>query len=508
MSDKSVTFPTREEIRRIADELGLGLGEADVREYAEICAQLVVNNQALDALPDPVPTVRRPPATGWRPGAHENPYNAWYYKTAIAGAPGGKLSGKTVVLKDNIMLAGVPMMNGTSLLEGYVPDVDASVVARVLAAGGAIVGKAHCEALCCSAGSHTNATGPVRNPRRPDRSAGGSSSGCAVLVAVGEADMAIGCDQGGSIRVPAAACGIYGMKPTWGLVPYTGILPIEPTLDHAGPMTGSVQDNALLLEVLAGPDGYDPRQGHPVTHRYTEALGGGVAGMRIGLVREGFGHPLADPAVEAKVREAAALFAHELGATVDEVSIPLHRVGPALAGVLTADGLIQTLVEGDGFGAGRSDLYVPSLMEFLRGWQRRGHELSEPVRVAALLGAHVRRSCGLRYYAKAINVARALTAEYDAALARCDALLMPTMPMVAPPLPAPGAGREEILRQAFEPVVNTSATNVTHHPAFSLPCGTKDGLPVAMMLIGRHWDEPTLYRLGHAFACAVDWSMR
>ena len=134
-----------------------------------------------------------------------------------------------MALKDNVCVAGVPMMNGASTLEGYMPDVDATVVTRVLDAGATVVGKVHCEYFCFSGGSHTSAAGPVHNPRKYGYSAGGSSSGSAAIIVTGEADMAIGGDQGGSIRMPASYCGIVGMKPTWGLVPYTGIMPIELT---------------------------------------------------------------------------------------------------------------------------------------------------------------------------------------------------------------------------------------------------------------------------------------
>src|SRR4029078_4555185 len=189
-----------------------------------------------------------------------------------------KLKGKTVALKDNIMLAGVPMMNGAATLEGYVPDIDATVVQRVLDAGATIIGKVHCENFCLSGGSHTNATGPVHNPWKMGYSAGGSSSGSAVVVALGEADLARGGDQGGSIRMPSSFSGTYGMKPTHGLVPYTGIMPIEGFVDHTRPMTKAVYQSALLLEVLAGPDGYDPRQYNVKTHDYTKALEGGIKG--------------------------------------------------------------------------------------------------------------------------------------------------------------------------------------------------------------------------------------
>jgi amidase len=254
----AVSVSTPSQLREVATEVGLDLTDADVTSFIELMRPSVAAYNVVDAMPDNLPAVRYPRTPGYRPMGEENAHNAWYVKTTVEGASSGKLRGKTVALKDNIMLAGVPMMNGSATLEGYMPDIDATVVQRVLDAGGTIVGKAHCEAFCLSGGSHTNATGPVHNPHRMGYSAGGSSSGSAVLVARGEADMALGGDQGGSIRIPSSFCGTYGMKPTHGLVPYTGIMPIEICVDHTGPMTRTVADNALLLEVLAGPDGYDP----------------------------------------------------------------------------------------------------------------------------------------------------------------------------------------------------------------------------------------------------------
>src|SRR4029453_5652380 len=216
----------------------------------------------------------------------------------------------------------------SATLEGYVPDVDATIVERILDAGGTIVGKAHCEYFCLSGGSPTCGAGPVHNPYKMGHSAGGSSSGSAVLVALGEVDMAIGGDQGGSIRMPSSFCGTYGMKPTHGLVPYTGIMPIEIYVDHTGPITANVADNALLLEVLAGPDGYDPRQYSVQTHRYGDPAELGAKGMKIALVKEGFELVNAEADVNAKVRAAANRF-EQLGAEVTEVSIPMHQMGSA-----------------------------------------------------------------------------------------------------------------------------------------------------------------------------------
>ena len=210
------------------------------------------------------------------------------------------------------------MMNGASVLEGYVPEFDATVVTRILDAGGTIAGKTVCEYLCVSGGSHTSSTGPVRNPHKPTHTTGGSSSGSGAVVAAGDVEMALGCDQAGSVRQPAAHCGIYAMKGTHGLVPYTGILPVEATVDHCGPMTATVSTNALLLEVLAGPDGLDPRQRDVRVDRYTKVLGDDVKGMKIGLVREGFEQFDAEKEVNMLVRGAAKKFA-KLGFQVDDV---------------------------------------------------------------------------------------------------------------------------------------------------------------------------------------------
>jgi len=304
----TVRRPTMEQLLDIADSLGMSLSDGEAQTYLENIAAGCAAYDVVDQLPDYLPEVKYPRMTGYRPEPENNPYNAWYWKTEIKGAENGLLKGKKIVLKDNVALAGVPMMNGASTLEGYVPEIDATVATRILDAGGTIVGKSVCEYFCFSGGSHTSAPSAVINPHKTGYSAGGSSSGSAVLVSTGEVDMAIGGDQGGSIRMPASYTGVYGMKPTHGLVPYTGIMPIEVTIDHTGPMTGTVEDNALLLEVLAGEDGMDPRQYNVQTAKYTDALGKGVAGLKIGVVKEGFGHSVSQTDVDEKVRAGAKIF--------------------------------------------------------------------------------------------------------------------------------------------------------------------------------------------------------
>jgi len=499
-----VTRPTVAQVRALADDLGFTLSDADAQSFLGLMAGSFAAYDAVAAMPDHVPAVRYPRTPGYRPEGAENRYNAWYVKTTVKGTQTGKLAGKTIVLKDNVCLAGVPMMNGASTLEGYVPDVDATIVTRMLDAGGTIVGKAHCEYFCFSGGSHTCAAGPVHNPRKPGYSAGGSSSGSAALVAAGEVDMAIGGDQGGSIRIPASYCGIYGMKPTHGLVPYTGIMPIELTLDHAGPMSATVADNALLLEVLAGADGLDPRQYAPRTAPYTEALGRGVDGLRIGLVKEGFGHHNSEKDVDARVRSAAAVFG-KLGAKVGEVSVPMHAMGPAIWSPIALEGATELMMKGNGFGTNWRGLYVTSLIDAHSAWRHRADELSDTLKLSMLLGHYFVKHHRGHFYAKAQNLSRKLRDAYDAALADFDVLVMPTLPLKATPLPPADAPREVSIQRAFEMISNTAPFDATGHPAMSVPCGQSDGLPIGLMLIGKHWEESTIYRAAHAFEQAGDW---
>jgi amidase len=501
----TVKIPTLEQLGEVAAELGFNLSQADLSAHLEALQPSFAAYNLLDRFPDEMPPVVYPRRPGQRPDPTENKYNAWYIKTEIAGASSGKLSGKTIALKDNICLAGVPMMNGASTLEGYVPEVDATVVTRILDAGGTIVGKTVCEYFCFSGGSHTSATGPVHNPRRRGYSAGGSSSGSAAVVAAGEVPMALGGDQGGSIRIPAAFCGIYGMKPTHGLVPYTGLMPIELTLDHTGPMTATVEDNALLLEVLAGPDGLDPRQyGGATTSPYREALGRGAAGLRIVVVEEGFGHSQSLPQVDAIVRQAADRL-RDLGATVENVSIPMHRAGSTIWLPVAAEGALMQMMLGNGFGFNWQGLYITSMLDFHSGWRNRADELSDTLKSTMLLGQFMVTRYRGHYYAKAQNLVRRLRRAYDEALSRCDLLLMPTLPIVATPLPDADAPIAEILQRGFEMLANTAQFDCTHHPAMSLPCGMVDGLPVGMMLIAKAFGEETIYRAAAAFERGIDW---
>lgn len=495
--------PTLQQVRETAESLGFRLSDDELQEYLALMQDSFTAYEAVDAMPDNALAVRYPRAPGVRPTASENRLGAWYCKTQVKGAPRGKLSGKRIAIKDNVCLAGSPMAAGTSILEGYVPSVDATIVTRILDAGGEIVGKAVCENFSFSGGSHTSATGPVHNPRKPGYSAGGSSSGSAALVAAREVDMAIGGDQGGSIRIPSSFCGVCGMKPTYGLVPYTGILSIEFSVDHTGPITASVADNALFLEVLAGDDGIDPRQKSAPAQDYTAALRKSAAGLRIAVVKEGFALPNSDPRVNASVR-AAANRLEKAGAKLEEVSIPFHSAGAALLLPILAEGALDAM-RNNGFATNHKGLHLPDLMKQLATWRGRPREIPVTMAAVFLAGAFMQRSQNGRFYAKAQNLGRELRAAYDAVLAHHDLLLMPTLPIVATKLPEAGASKREIYDRALEMIGNTSPFDITGHPAMSVPCGTVDGLPVGLMLIGRHLDEPTIYRGAQALETSANW---
>lgn len=501
----AVKRPSSGQLRNVALSLGIHLDEAKAEAYRELLQPNFDAYDAIDEMPDFVPKVKYPRGASHLPTGDENRYGAWYAKATIKGAPGGKLAGRTVAIKDNVCVAGVPMMNGSPTMEGFVPTIDATIVTRLLDAGATIVGKSVCEMFCFSGGSHTSAPGPVHNPHRMGYSAGGSSSGSAALVAAGEVDLAIGGDQGGSIRMPASYCGIYGMKPTHGLVPYTGVMPIEVTIDHTGPMTANVTDSALMLEVLAGPDGLDPRQHAGQTAKpYTELMKGGVKGLRIGVVTEGFGWPQSMPQVDEKVRKAAERLAG-LGAKVSEVSIPMHRVGPAIWLPIAAEGATQQMMKNNGYGFNYKGFFDTALINYHADWRERADELSETLKMTMVLGEYFIQEYHGSFYGKAQNLSRQLKLAYESAFSDFDLLLMPTLPLTATPLPKADAPLAEVIQRAFEMLPNTCPMDVTGHPAMSIPCGLVDGLPVGLMLVGKDYDEGTIYRAAYAFEQSGDW---
>lgn len=495
-----VELPDPAAIAEVAQAYGLRLSDADIASFSPMVHGLLSSWDVIEELYGQSAPVA--PQRAWtRPEAADNPHNAWYVTTEITEGGEGPLAGRTVAIKDNTMVAGVPMMNGSRTIEGFIPTRDATIVTRLLAAGATIAGKAVCEDLCFSGGSHTSRTGPVRNPWDETRSTGGSSSGSAALVAGGHVDVATGGDQGGSIRMPASYSGIVGHKPTHGLVPYTGAFPIELTLDHLGPIARTVSDAALMLDVIAGPDGLDPRQPAgltPAAHR--AALTGDVDGLRVGVVTEGFGIPgLSDPDVDVAVRAAADLLA-EAGMDVGEVGIPWHRNGMHVWNVIATDGATVQLIDGNGYGHNWDGLYDPELIAHY-GRQRKTvpDRWSETVKLVALTGRYSIDEYQSRHYAMARNLTFELRRAYDKALASYDVLVMPTLPITATTLVAPTDSREDYITRALEMIVNTAPLDVSGHPATTVPTEPVDGLPAGLMIIGKRFDDATCLRVADAY---------
>lgn len=287
-------------------------------------------------------------------------------------------------------------------------------------------------------------------------------------------------------------------------MPYTGIMAIEATIDHAGPITANVRDNALMLEVMAGADGLDPRQAAPQVDTYSDYLARGVSGLKIGVLREGFELANQDPRVASSVRNAIARFS-QLGAQVEEVSVPEHAIAGALWHPIGCEGLTMQMMHGNGAGFNWKGLYDVGLLDKQAGWRDQADDLSASLKLCMFVGQYGVERYNGRFYAKAQNLRRLARSAYDAALARYDLLVMPTVPIIAQPHPEPDCSITEYVARALEMIGNASAQDITGHPAMSIPCGLVDGLPVGLMLVGKHYAEGTIYQAAAAFEAAVDW---
>ncbi len=495
--------PTAAALAQLAEEAGIGVAEVDIATYEAVADGLLDSWDRVEELyGDLAPSA---PDRSWvRPDDDHNPLGAWYVQTELTEASSGPLSGRSIAIKDNVSVAGVPMMNGSRTVEGYIPSEDATVVRRLLAAGATIAGKSTCEDLCFSGGSHTSQPAPVRNPWDLSRSAGGSSSGTAALLASGQVDLGLGGDQGGSVRIPAAFCGIVGHKPTFGLVPYTGAFPIEQSIDHLGPMARTVNDAAVTLNVVAGVDGLDPRQPDSIAPvDYVAALAEPVTGLRIGVVSEGFSLANSDPAVNETVREAIETL-RRAGLDAEDVSIPWHAYGSAIWDVISVEGATWQMVDGNAYGMNWKGYYDPELIgHYGRRWREDPSRFSETVKLVMMAGRHALQTQYGRHYAMARGLESRLAAAYDSVLERCDVLVMPTLPITASTLPAPDAELGDVLGRALEMLANTAPFDVTGHPACSVPAGLADGLPVGLMVIGKKFDDATVLRVAHALENAV-----
>ena len=315
--------PSAEEIRDLLASEYIHPAADELEDLRVMVDDMLTLFDSLDDLSPPELPVRYPERDkGRRPTPEEDPFNAFIRRCEVKGAPTGKLAGRTVGLKDNIRLAGVPMTNGSRLLQHFVPDIDATVAERLLDAGATIVGKLNMDDFGFAGTGETSAFGCVRNPIAPEFSAGGSSGGSGAAVASGAVDIALAVDQGGSARIPASWCGVVTIKPTHGLVPSFGITYLDHTTDFVCPVGRSVRDVALALEAIAGDDPKDPQwtRGPVVSEDYAAALDGKVEGLRIGLIKESMDLSELEADVAAALRDTLAKL-EERGAACRDVSL-------------------------------------------------------------------------------------------------------------------------------------------------------------------------------------------
>lgn len=395
----------------------------------------------------------------------------------MAGNNRGPLHGVPVAVKDLIFTKGIRTTMGSKVYERFVPDRDATVVRKLKQAGAIVIGKTNTHEFAYGPIGDRSHFGPTRNPYNPEKITGGSSGGSAAAVAAHLAAAALGTDTGGSIRIPSAACGIVGMKPTFGLVSKAGVFDLAYTLDHVGPMTKTVKDNAVLLNVLAGYDEADPHSLPQVREDYTRFIGEGVRGIVIGVPEVYYRH--VDKEVEAAVRRAIDVY-RSLGAEVREVEV---RGFAALS------------------EAQRITIQAEAYAVHERTVAEHGADL-DPEVLERLLAS--REVPGYRYV-QVQHRRKQLTRQFNEVFDDVDALLTPTIPILQTDINqrevAIGAYTEGV-RQALLRL--TAPTNFTGNPCLSVPCGFSDsGLPIGFQLIGKHGDEARLYQIGHAYEQAV-----
>jgi len=413
-----------------------------------------------------------------------------------AKTPLSPLDGIPLGLKDNLLVAGTRATAGSGILKDYTAPYDASVIVKLKQAGAVFVGKTNMDEFAMGSSTESSFHGPTRNPRDPSRIPGGSSGGSAAAVAEGSCVAALGSDTGGSIRQPAAMCGVVGLKPTYGRVSRYGLMAMASSLDQIGPFGRTVQDAALLLKAIEGRDPLDstsaelkPEQLLPAT------VSGSLQGLKIGLPKEYFVSGM-EPGVEQAVRTAVGQL-EKLGAEIREVSLPHTEHALAVYYILMPSEVSANLARFDGMRYG-SRVTGGSLEETYR--LSRGRGFGPEVRRRIMLGTYTLSSGYYdAYYLQALKVRRLIANDFAQAFADVDCLVTPTSPITAWNI---GEKMDDPLSMYLADVF-TVAVNVAGLPGISVPCGLSQGLPVGLQLIGRHFDERTLLRAADGYEKAV-----
>jgi len=411
---------------------------------------------------------------------------------AKAGDPLPPLAGVPLGIKDVLTMVGSPATAGSKILEGYHPPYDCTAVAKLEAAGAVLLGKLNCDEFAMGSSNENSAYGPVHNPRALDRVPGGSSGGSAAAVAAGFCVASLGTDTGGSIRQPAAFCGVTGLLPTWGRVSRFGLIAFASSLDRIGPFTRNVKDAATLLGVMAGSDIMDATASHTPVNDYVAESQKPVAGLKIGVPEEYFGEGL-DPEIRASVEKSIADL-KAAGCEIRKISLPHTRYAIPTYYVIATAEASSNLSRFDGVRFGLRDKSAPTLTGMYR--QTRDAGFGAEVKRRILLGTYA-LSAGYydAYYKKAQQVRTLLTRDFLSAFADVDAIVTPMTPTSAFKL---GEKTDDPVAMYLADVY-TVAASLAGICGVSVPCGnTKDGLPIGVQILGKHFDEGMALRVAQA----------
>lgn len=411
----------------------------------------------------------------------------------IANGEGTALTGIPAGIKDNMCTKGIATTCASKMLADYVPPYDAHVIQRLQEAGYVLLGKLNMDEFAMGSTTENSAMGITRNPRDTSRVPGGSSGGSAAAVAAGEAVYTLGSDTGGSIRQPAAFCGVVGMKPTYGRVSRYGLVAFASSLDQIGPLTRDVRDNAMVLAAIAGHDRRDATSVDRPVEDYLAGLEDGVAGIRIGLPEEFFGDGISADVKEAVLAAADTLAG--MGAQLVQVKMPSLDYALSAYYVISSAEASSNLARFDGVRYGYRAADFADMDELYQ--KSRSEGFGAEVKRRIMLGTFALSSGYYdAYYKKALQVRSLVRTDFDSAFAKCDCILSPVAPTVAYKIGEKTSDPLEMyLGDAYSVPVNIAGV-----PALSMPCGTGEGgMPVGMQLIGPAFSEAMLYRIGFAF---------
>lgn len=496
-----------EEVKSTGKSFGLDIDSDDAVAFANLAHDLMLTLDEL-GLGSPVAHVLECVRQDHgRISRDDDPFNAISRRCKVVARGDGLLDGKRIAIKDTIAVAGIPLTAGSRVLQDFVPRRDSVVVQRMLSAGAEIVAITNTDCLALSGGGDTSFYGPMLNPFDRTRTTGGSSGGSGASLHYDWIDASLGGDQGGSIRVPASWCGVIGLKPTFSLVPYTGIVGLDPSIDHVGPMGRTTKDVAALLLAIAGKDTSDSRQYEVPTEDYLARVHrapDSLKNLTVGILREGTDASLSiDPLVEAGFRCTIDQLVN-LGAQVVDVSVPMHLRAGQIGFATFLEGMASNVTGGGNIYGSKGSYWPEFASAFRMGLEAHADQLSPQSKIIFILGRYLQERYGGSLYAEAQTMRPSLTAAYDIALQKCDVIVLPTTPGLPHQVDL-SLTMSELVQRGWAVLGNTSPGNLTGHPSISLPTTGVNNLPIGIMMMSKHFNDGLLLEIASTFEQRIGW---